>query len=161
MRSSPEVPEPKDPMPEAGPASAQPSLAGLEHWEQWEQEGGRIAPQTKPKRARKAAARQPAEVPAEPVPPTEVKTPALPGLFTVEDIQSRLAREAELLDASRGGSHKFNNIRRFNSPSGANWTANFGVRGNNVRLQDAISLNYMQDVLLRVQAEMPNIRFDR
>jgi hypothetical protein len=80
-------------------------------------------------------------------------------IVTPDDVIDRLAREVEVFDALRGGAHKFNNVRRYNSPSGANWTANFGARGGEVRLRDAVSLHYMREALLQVQTEMPHITF--
>jgi hypothetical protein len=75
-------------------------------------------------------------------------------------VEDRLAREAAQFDALHGGVHKFNNIRRFSSPTGANWTANFGVRGGSMSLRTAVELTYMHEMLRKVQADMPEIRFD-
>src|SRR4051794_8038089 len=74
------------------------------------------------------------------------------------EVEQRLSEEAAKLDAAHVGAHKFNNIRRYNAPSGANWTANFGVKGGN--LHDAVRLGYMREVLERVQSELPSIKFD-
>lgn len=80
--------------------------------------------------------------------------------FELSAVQDRLEQEASKLDAVRGGVHKFNNIRRYNGPGGANWTANFGARGITTGLRDSVQLTEMRQALLRVQAEMPHILFD-
>ena len=77
----------------------------------------------------------------------------------LSDVQARLAAEAERLDRLQGGTHRFNNVRRFQNPNGANWTANYGVRcGTGVK--DPATLDEMRKMLERVQAEMPDVRFE-
>lgn len=80
---------------------------------------------------------------------------------SVSEVQDRLDQEAAKFDAERGGTHKFNNIRAFSDPSGANWTANFGVRGSSMSLKDSVDLVEMRNALQRVQADMPEIKFHR
>lgn len=97
------------------------------------------------------------------MPPKSAKTQATePSRHAVElsAVLDRLEQEAAKLDAARGGVHKFNNVRRYNGPDGANWTANFGARGITTGLRDCVQLTEMRLALLRVQAEMPQILFD-
>ena len=75
----------------------------------------------------------------------------------LSEVQARLSQEADRLDTLWGGTHKFNNVRRFQDANGANWTANFGVRGPGTK--DSAVLDEMRKALERVQAELPNIRF--
>jgi len=77
----------------------------------------------------------------------------------IEEVRRRLDEEAARMDAAEGGVHKFNNIRRHDNATGANWTANYGVRGGGVSLEDAVMLIDMRETLVRVQAEMPLIKF--
>ena len=81
-------------------------------------------------------------------------------IFERSEVQDRLNAEAAKLDAEYGGTHKFNNVRPFNGPDGANWTANFSARGNNRCLVDSVNLPEMRATLETVQAEMPQVRFD-
>ena len=80
-------------------------------------------------------------------------------LFTLAEVEERLAKEATAFDAARGGVHRYNNIRAFNGDSGANWTANYGGRGADPGGSDTVQLAEMRDALKRVQAEMPRIDF--
>jgi hypothetical protein len=107
--------------------------------------------------AERAAAR-----PALPDPAAEADAGADPPDRAIRkaDVEHRLSLEARAFDASIGGAHKFNNVRRYSSPNGANWTANFGVRGGSLRLRDSVALDYMLEALHRVQAEMPDIEFE-
>jgi hypothetical protein len=90
--------------------------------------------------------------PAETVPPSD-------GKVSLSEVQERLRIEAAKFDAERGGNHKFNNIRPYQNPNGANWTASFGTRGGAVRLAQSVDVSHMRKVLDQVQAEMPQIRF--
>jgi hypothetical protein len=81
--------------------------------------------------------------------------------YEPEEVQNRLDEEAAKFDAARGGVHKFNNLRRFSDPNGANWTANFGGRGVASGFSDSVQLDEMREVLRRVQMEMPQIAFPK
>jgi hypothetical protein len=76
------------------------------------------------------------------------------------EVAELLDEEAARLDASRSGSHRFNNIRKFHNVNGANWTANYGVRAGTANLRDALQLGEMRAALERIQKAFPIIRFD-